>query len=199
MGFLFFSLVVFAAAAVEEQRAQCGPMDWFLYNLRNSIYQPIIDSFSYVTYPATIFTSQRKNYPLPCIVCNEFDKTQNEECGAIGIQGGMDVLHVMFKIYSGGYELPWLPFLTPLTKNATYLFDICTEHTTKYELDKILKSSSATSAVKMFERECFRASRLFQCSAFNLHYLLLWFIGAVVVFILGFVVPMTTFGLWYCC
>ena len=187
---LVLLLLFLTLCATKESQPPCGPTDWFLYNLRNSVYQPMIDSLSYVTYaPPNV---ERSKFPQPCIVCDAFDKAQHEECGAIGIQGGMDVVHVLFKIYSGGYTLPWLPLLTPLARNATYLFDICTEHTSKYELDKRI-------AVKVFERECFRASRLFQCATFNLHYLLPWLIGMVVVFLVGFVVPMTAFGLWYCC
>lgn len=200
MGLLLFIFVItFAVGAADDSHPPCGPTDWFLYNLRNSIYQPIIDSLSYVTYAAPAMISQRNNFPHPCTVCDAFDKTQHEECGAIGIQGGMDVLHVLFKIYSGGFTLPWLPFVTPLAQNATYLFDICTEHTSKYELDKLLVKEAGGGAVKLFERECFRASRLFQCATFNLNYLLPWIIGMVIVFLVGFVLPMTMFGLWYCC
>lgn len=181
MLFLFFAFFPIAAAGgdgSDGSKPPCGPTDWFIYNLRHSVYQPFLDKFTYILHappsaPPPLRGGGADGTLLP---------PNYGTCESIGINGGLDVMHVFFKIYSGGFVLP----LPMAIQDSLYVFDVCTEHVSR--ADFVEQKLIEKPYVKAHQKQCERATMLFQCAAFNMWYMVPWLVAFVVVWMTAAVV-----------
>lgn len=163
-----------------EGKPPCGPMDWFRYNLRHTIYKPWLDSLSIVLY------ANGKNFE---------HKTVNRDlstCESAGITNGFDVLQVLYKMY--------IDLLIP---NALYtvpdmaVFDICTEQMNKHDFNKqqVLKHNREAA---FHARDCEAATRIFHCAAFHVSWTMPWLIGIGAFLLFLCMLPLIAACAWLC-
>lgn len=194
MGLLILLVIFVFAPPSAGQKQPCGPLDWFQYNLRHSIYQPFIDRFSYILHAPPEQLNKRELWnallPLPPFIGDP------RLCESSGINGGLDVLQILFKIYSGGYQLPPLIGTNHDVYSQLYLFDICTEHVNKYDFhaQKLVEQPHVIAYI----RECERATRLFHCATFNIAYAWPWLILFGLILLASWLVPLVA-CICFCC
>ena len=177
----FFFVLLFARFTIADEKPPCGPTDWFIYNLKHSVYQPFLDKFSYILHAPPLPPPPRsggggKEAQHPSLPINQ------GTCESIGLYGGLDVMHVLFKIYSGGFVLP----IPAAIQDYLFVFDICTEHVSR--ADFVEQKLNKQPHVLAFKRECERATMLFHCAVFHVSYTVPWLIMAAVVWVLFTVV-----------
>ena len=163
-----------------DAQPPCGPMDWFRYNIRHTIYKPWLDSLSIVLY------ANGKNFEHKTV---DVDMTT---CAQAGITNGFDVLQVLYKMYINA----WFPN-SWYTVPHMVLFDICTEQMNKYDFEReqVLKNNREAA---FHAKDCVAATRIFHCAAFHVSWTVYWLVGMVA--FLAFLCMMPCFAvLVWCC
>lgn len=164
----------------EQGRAPCGPMDWFRYNVRHTIYKPWLDSLSIVLY------ANGKNFEHKTVI------RDLSTCELAGITNGLDVLQVLYKIY--------IDLLLP---NSFYtvpdmaVFDICTEQMNKHDFNKqqVLKHNREAA---FHARDCEAATRIFHCAAFHVSWTVPWLFGIGAFLLFLCMLPLIAACAWLC-